>query len=150
MLNKSFLGQRGDTIVEVLIAIAILSTILVGAYVTANRSLTTERNAQEHTQALTIAQGQVEDLYSSGSLSSSDNCFGPDTGIPVSTICEVPYNNQDSSATSTCPATVAYCYQIIDSEISPVGTKPVTYEVKVNWDALGGGKNSVQLYYRPQ
>ena len=54
--------QRGDTLVEVLIAIAVVSLILGGAYVTTNRSLYATRAAQERGNALKLAESQIEQL----------------------------------------------------------------------------------------
>jgi len=54
--------QRGDTIVEVLIAIAIVSLVLAGAYVTTNRSLLATRSAQERSNALKNAEAQIEQI----------------------------------------------------------------------------------------
>jgi prepilin-type N-terminal cleavage/methylation domain-containing protein len=54
--------QRGDTLVEVLIAIAVISLNLAGAYVTTNRSLTATRAAQERGNALKLAESQIEQL----------------------------------------------------------------------------------------
>jgi prepilin-type N-terminal cleavage/methylation domain-containing protein len=54
--------QRGDTLVEVLIAIAVVSMILGGAYVTTNRSLYATRSAQERGNALKLAESQLEQL----------------------------------------------------------------------------------------
>lgn len=54
--------QRGDTIVEVLISITVISMILGGAYVTTNKSLIATRSAQERGNALKLAESQVEQL----------------------------------------------------------------------------------------
>jgi prepilin-type N-terminal cleavage/methylation domain-containing protein len=54
--------ERGDTIVEVLIVIAVVSLILGGAYVTTNRSLQATRSAQERSIALKLAETQLERL----------------------------------------------------------------------------------------
>ncbi len=59
---KNVIGQMGDTIVEVLIAVAVVSLILTGAYAIANRSLINIRQSQERTEALNIATQQVERL----------------------------------------------------------------------------------------
>lgn len=52
--------QRGDTIVEVLIAIAVASMVLAITYSTMNRNLLITRDSQERTEATKIAQGQIE------------------------------------------------------------------------------------------
>jgi prepilin-type N-terminal cleavage/methylation domain-containing protein len=68
--------QRGDTLVEVLISIAIVSLVLGGAYVTTNRSLTATRAAQERSNALKLAEGQVEQLKAI-IAATPDQVFGP-------------------------------------------------------------------------
>lgn len=55
-------GERGDTLVEVLITIVVISVVLGGAYVTVNRSLTATRSAQERSIALKLAESQIEQL----------------------------------------------------------------------------------------
>ncbi len=54
--------ERGDTIVEVLISLTVVSMVLGGAYVTTNKSLVATRSAQEHASALKLAETQVEQL----------------------------------------------------------------------------------------
>jgi Tfp pilus assembly protein PilV len=60
--SRYFKNQRGDTIVEVLISITVISLILGGAYVTTNKSLLATRTAQERSNALKLAESQVEQL----------------------------------------------------------------------------------------
>ena len=70
--------ERGDTMVEVLIAIAVVSLILGGAYVTTNRSLQATRAAQERSTALKLAESQIERLKGLvESDATSDLVFGP-------------------------------------------------------------------------
>lgn len=56
------LNKTGDTIVEVLISIAIISTVLAGAYVTSNNSLRGSRQAQERGEGTKFAEEQLERL----------------------------------------------------------------------------------------
>jgi prepilin-type N-terminal cleavage/methylation domain-containing protein len=160
--------QSGDTIVEVLISIAILSVILTGAYVTASHSLVAERDAQEHAVASTIAQSEVEDLASGYTLSVGDNCFSTNNpanvgSISAGTDCSVESNNQGSgpvSATTCASSGAPYCYTIVmtskpltHSVNYPSGSFAVnwiTYTVTVTWPSLNNGAtDSVQLFYRP-
>lgn len=64
--------QRGDTIVEVLISITIISLILGGAYVTTNKSLVATRRAQERANALKLAESQLEQIKGVVATSPSD------------------------------------------------------------------------------
>jgi prepilin-type N-terminal cleavage/methylation domain-containing protein len=53
-------NQRGDTIVEVLVALTVIGMVLAGAYTTASRSLALTRISQERAEATKVAEGQVE------------------------------------------------------------------------------------------
>lgn len=77
-------SNQGDTIVEVLIAILIVSFILAGAYVTTSYSLTATRQAQERSEALKLVAGQAEQLKS------------------ISTENPLPTNNIFNNAVSFC------------------------------------------------
>ena len=160
-------SQVGDTIVEVLVAIAVLSVVLAGAYVTSNRSLNAELNAQEHTQALTIAQGQVEDLYSGDQLCNSSglcgNCFNPQTPNVFNVDnCYIGNNGTiciTVGLSSSChqTPTPSFWYTIDDSRtianivtVPPLTSNVYTYQIDVNWPAITGDIGSVQLYYRNQ
>jgi hypothetical protein len=146
----------------------ILMMILVGAYVTANRSMNSERDAQEHTEALTIAQGQIEDFHAGYQLvdaaSNTNQCFNS-TNPALSTGGQNCYENSNGQfcqaplSDASCASGSAYWYQIQDSQILPEITllstthPPLmspTYEISVSWPSLSGGTDIVQLYYRPE
>lgn len=55
-------SERGDTIIEVLLAIAVVSSVLGIAYSIMNRNILTLRDNQERTQAAKLAEGQIERL----------------------------------------------------------------------------------------
>ncbi len=59
-MNK--LRIRGDTIIEVLVSITVISVILGGAYASSNRSLNATRQAQERGESLKLAEQQLERL----------------------------------------------------------------------------------------
>lgn len=58
------LGERGDTIVEVLIAVAVASSVLVSAFVVVRHTMNNTQQANEHTEAANYIQGQIEQLKS--------------------------------------------------------------------------------------
>ncbi len=64
MCLKGFrrLYNRGDTIVEVFVVIAVLSLVLGGAFVATNRNLQDSREAQERVNALKLVEAQVEQI----------------------------------------------------------------------------------------
>ncbi len=173
-MTKHF-NNLGDTIIEVLISIAILSVIIVGAYAAANRSTLVLRDTEERTTALTLAQNQVESLigWFQTNTSNSTNqipsgqvfCFS--NGLTINkpqSNCYVASDNTASapSAKLTSPTQPAYYYTITDSKIiSPVSypiigvspnsciITPITIMVQVTWQSLLGGQSRVTLLYRP-
>ncbi|MDB5183073.1 MAG: hypothetical protein JWO47_857 [Candidatus Saccharibacteria bacterium] len=86
--RKSLL-ERGDTIVEVLISIAVAGLVLAITYSTMNRNLLVTQASQERTEATKIAQGQLE-------LIKAHNDTG-DTTITSGTFC------LDASSTTAIP-----------------------------------------------
>lgn len=68
-------NQSGDTIVEVLIAVAVISSVLVGAFYISQKSTIAVRTSQEQSEMLQVLQGQVE-LVRAVAMTSSDNTTG--------------------------------------------------------------------------
>ena len=60
LFNNRRPNSRGDTIVEILVVLAILGFAFSISYATANKSLIMARNAQEHSAALQYLDSQVE------------------------------------------------------------------------------------------
>jgi type II secretory pathway pseudopilin PulG len=54
--------QRGDTILEVLISVAVLSLILATSFTLTNRNTQATRQAAEHGEAYKLAQSEMEKL----------------------------------------------------------------------------------------
>jgi type II secretory pathway pseudopilin PulG len=74
--------QAGDTIVEVVIAIAVIATVLTGAFIVSSRSLTAVRDSEEHSEVLQQLQGQVELLRAAANIpgffnTTSNGQWGP-------------------------------------------------------------------------
>jgi prepilin-type N-terminal cleavage/methylation domain-containing protein len=61
-MNVMVHKQAGDTLVEVLMAIVIISIIIVGAITVMNRGLTAAQIAMEHSQVRLSVNGQIEML----------------------------------------------------------------------------------------
>jgi type II secretory pathway pseudopilin PulG len=88
--------ERGDTVVEVLIAVAVVAVVLGGAYVTTNRNLLAVRSSQERVNALKLAESQIEQikglaatdpekLFTTAGPNTSPNpfCIAKSSGLPV-------------------------------------------------------------------
>ena len=128
--------ERGDTLVEVLIAMAIISLVLVGAFVTSNRNTATLQATQEREQAQRVVEAQVELLRSHGSVTSG-GCFDPVTGSETSgTGCNI-----NSATTNSCAT----------YKLSITGPNSGVYTVMAQWTSLNSDTNfdsNVTMYYR--
>ena len=137
MPSRLIFNQSGDTIVEVLLAIAIVSAVLGAAYVSVDRSLRGSRQAQERGEAMKLLEGQVERLKELSAV--------PGSGIftAVGSFCI------DNSSV-VVNATNAACRQGTENRyrlsIERNGNLFTTHAV---WDkAGGGGQDRVQFRYR--
>lgn len=137
--------QIGDTIVEVMAAITIIGLALATAYALSNRSFRTGVSTVERTQALALAQGQVEFLKNlrlndllSKPVASGQFCFRGDTGEAVNA----------STSDSYCSPYAGGLYNITITYSGAAGTPPGVFTVNARWDALGGGQNQLELYYK--
>lgn len=148
------LSQRGDTIVEVLMAIIILSTILAGAYGVASRSTKENIQTQEHAQAMQVAQAQLEVLKSNPQPAINDRfCFGANNtvvqGFSGSWIDDLQTDNfanypagcVQSLQGGTCN-NGDICYNVA------LRRDADDYQVTVRWNGINGGHDQVGLAYR--
>jgi prepilin-type N-terminal cleavage/methylation domain-containing protein len=161
------LHQRGDTIVEVLIAMAIVSSVLGISYSTVSRSKKTIQNAQERSQALRLVEGQVEQLRSFATdtakvvtLNVQNNifCFNKTSAVDATP----KIYNAYAGAVTTVPSnpdadTAPYQSDCIDSStgvayslsIDPPPSGGNTYIFRARWDRIGGGaKQEVYIAFR--
>lgn len=139
-------SQKGDTIVEVLIAIAVLAFALGMGYATANRSNVAIQSNKERYQAQLVVNKQVEYLragvnsgsVNKGSITNAVDCVVISSGSylrATGTNCNDPSSgptyavNVDPVTCSTAPST--FC----------------TYKITVDWDSLKGGRETVATWY---
>ena len=127
------LTSRGDTIIEVLIAIGIVSLVLTSAYALTNKNVSSIQQVQEQSYAQKLAEQQVELLRAASPKPTATGCFNPSTGAFVSPASNAICKPVSGSAT----------YQIT---ITSLGSN--RYSVVTAWDALGGSRPKVTLYYK--
>lgn len=140
-------NQRGDTIVEVLISIAVISLILGGAYITTNNSLRAERGAQERTDASKLVESQIESLKNLADtgnteiFNSSGFCItgGNTVSTSVNTNGTCKFNATGSNNNSEQPV-----YYI------NITRNANTFTIKSTWDSIesSGGQDTVQMVYK--
>lgn len=137
MYSISKHNQRGDTIVEVLIAIAIVSLTLAGAYVSANQSANKTRTAQERAEAIKWAESQVE-------LLKANTAALPPVGTQFCIDSITNPTNPTIKSNSSCNSLDPIPYKAVINQ-SSAGN----FQVIVSWDALSAatGTNKVELDY---
>lgn len=151
-------SQRGDTIIEVLLAIAVVSSVLGISYSIMNRNILTLRSNQERTEAAKIAQAQLETLkytwntnpaaIGAGGFCFSGGAHRPLGGTaPTASISDDIYTNYSAAG---CRFNNLY-----HAGIRRTATD--TYTVYVRWDQVGGrqgasdarfARNEVVMVYR--
>jgi type II secretory pathway pseudopilin PulG len=146
-------SQRGDTIVEVLIAIAVASSVLGIVFATSSRNLRATRDIQERGEASRIVQGQIEALRYVASTDSSkfptdgsSFCMkgsdvikaGPSTTVPTKSLSAEDFNNYPVD----CKSGGIYNYLI-------TGTCDSVFHIYVRWDSLTvSGRDQIQMVYK--
>lgn len=145
--------EAGDTIVEVMIVLAVLSLSLSISYATANRSLLYTRQAQENAQATELTQSQIENLRVLAPTSTPSNTNATtNIFLPTAPYC---VNNVNASPpiSHSCSSGL-YTYQVYDC--ASISTGPCngvgnsnTLVIQTTWaDVLDQGTDSVTLTYK--
>lgn len=161
MFVRKKLNSKGDTIVEVLISVAVLGLILAVSYSIASKGLRISRQAQEHAEALKIAEGQLERLKARAATNPDvfsqpgGFCMASDTApqsiTPPSPTATLPdnfgnYNNCKFTLKGQ-PCTIGYCYNAGIRKGS--GSNANTFTVTIRWDSIGDSEqDEVKISYR--
>ncbi len=156
-------SQAGDTIIEVLIAITVVSSVLAGAYVTTNHSLRDNRDAQERSTAVKLAESQLELLRNMAMtnpgvippapvVSGSGFCIivDPTThAITVPTVTNTPANPcaVDSTGVHTTAEPV-YNLETTSVATAVNSASYTTFTITVKWNSVLGGTDSALIQYR--
>lgn len=153
---KLFKATAGDTIVEVLIAMAVASSVMGGAFVVVNRTMANTRQAQEHSEALQLANGQIERIIKLATVNAAavksqaprymcaDQTDGHLITQPTLTATE-PITAGDSSYANDCKGIGSVQYRIAFKYDLPNDF----FKVYITWpSATGNGYDQVNLSYR--
>jgi type II secretory pathway pseudopilin PulG len=168
MLLKVF-SQKGDTIIEVMMSIVIVSAVITGAYGLASNSLQTGIAATENTEATKIIESQIEalKLRKHNTLPQDwDNTFAGAQNFCLNDAAVAQYNSdgdldaswlpqQNSGGETnlvrgapgpgynslcTDPATGAAKYFVNIKASATSPTQPApTYQISVRWTPPGDG-----------
>lgn len=139
--NKTDRRRAGDTIVEVMISLLVISSILAGAFVVTRTSQKNVRSSQEHNIAVNLLQGQMENLR--------EAAINPSN---LSTLTGSGSFCFSGGAIQTAPGPDCTKQQLYDISIKNVGEDSngnYTFRGSADWDRVGGGgRNNVTLLYR--
>lgn len=162
-------NSDGDTIVEVLICLAIVATLLGGAFTLTRSSRLGVRNSEEHTEALKVAENQIEQIR--GNVQGDELIFA-DTNVDFCMYNQEPHTEANvPSPPSDNPSDYdPNCRQNSSGGLATPGEEPTylidindcnnngdcgspepnshLYTVTVTWDQITSGSGSVQLVYR--
>jgi type II secretory pathway pseudopilin PulG len=149
------LGQIGDTIVEVLIVLVIISLVIVGAFLSTNRSLVDTRQSEERSVAVKYAQQQIERLKAgAASLPSGDFCLKddgttarwadtPGLSLPQTDPNQDSLSNYPAACKQMGPSGLYYQWISYDSS-NPDSVNSLV--IRIRWPKTGGtGTNQVQI-----
>lgn len=150
------LNKAGDTIVEVLIGLAVLGSVLTAGYSISTRSLNGIRVSQERGEALKIAEEQLEKIrYNLARPDVTVNDFLPIA--PNNYTCYKTLNPtsiqladiKDLNSYSECKFINLYHVAIETKTVSTGTFDELTFNVNVHWDRIGGGQmQELTLVYK--
>lgn len=170
MISARFfrIRQRGDTILEVMICVAVIGMLLAAAFALSSRNTTAELKAQERSTGVKIAETQLELFKSYADLHKLPNtdaffCMVPDdstaTGVRLFEFPAVATPNPDREADLATNYPVecqqqepAFAYEFViwspNRSGQVGGAAGIPYAVTVRWDAAGGGeRQEVKFFY---
>jgi len=142
------LSERGDTIVEVLVVLAVLGMALGISYATANHSLLNARQAQEHSEALEFVQGQIELLRTLP----DNNPTIFDAAQHTNGFCMNGTNLVDLTGSNLYSQTsypgACVANSLYDLSIKNTGDGFDTFTIMAVWYDLDGTQDNVSMNYR--
>jgi len=117
-------NQKGDTIVEVLIAITVAASVLAVGLSTMNRNLVTTRNNQERLQASKLVQGQIELLKAASDLKTPLPAAGVSFCLTSATTYKTGSDCDDFDT-------------LFDVRIKESTSEPDLFNFSARWDKIG-------------
>ena len=161
MLNLRINNQRGDTLVEVTLAVAVLAIVLTSAYTVTGRAAKVGQSAKERSQAVALVQQQAEIIQSFAIRDWGEFIADFKSKSAVGSRYKVAtWKAQNSKIVSTSAAGFnvyynAKCYKLGTPEsgqtCSSVNSDDITkisFDIKAEWSPVAGsnsgGKETTQ------
>lgn len=146
------LGEAGDTIIEVLMALAVLGLAISISYATANSSLTAVRQAEENNKATKYIQSQIETLRAKTAVVGGFDIYDKNTWGGATTFCfNAALAPKNSTSVADCQRDGLYNLSInytADNPAVPVRGEG-TFKVTATWqDLRNTDPATVSMSYR--
>ena len=149
------LQQAGDTIVEVLIVIAVLSLVLTAAFLTSTASFKNTIDAKEHGEAQALASSQLEKVKALAVSNPTSVFTSADFCVDITTTTPSVYAASDArcimkSDGTPAPSGFEPAFTVTVHPTTSGGSNPsYVFKANVNWDSITGhGKADLALWYR--
>lgn len=150
--------ERGDTIVEVLLSLAVLGAVLGAAYVVSNRNIITNRVSQERLEAVKLAETQFERLKIQASnnatvLDQSGFCLpkGTTPGNEVVDASDSRCHVNTNGDPVTADVSPRYSMAIVRDAYVSVPNIPqagTRFRITMTWDNVAGdGTDRLDSFY---
>jgi Tfp pilus assembly protein PilE len=127
----------GFAMLEILIAVLIISSSMVGTLALNNYLLRTSANFKQHVDALNIAQSQIERFHAYGNLSDYNALLGGCPIVPTPVDCPLTsiLSNRGSNTQYTCQFSV-----------NPLSNSAAcSLQITVSWSDVSGNSDSMSL-----
>ena len=139
-MNKNMrLSNSGETIVEVLICVALIAITITATYVSGVDTMHKIQSAKEKQNAVSLARKQIELIASY-----------TDTAKPTSGTClllSLTISEGTPGTNGTCNTTIeSIKYNISDTIMSSPPAPANTYKIDISWNG-STGRNDVSMYY---
>jgi prepilin-type N-terminal cleavage/methylation domain-containing protein len=159
--------QAGDTLVEVMISIAVIALAIAISYAISGKNLNVGITARERTSAVGLVQGQIERMKEAqqinaatlSGLKSAGQHFCFNTSSAVQNNSAVTPNNNNLAAdtgryNASCISGGKFYLDInyvpVNTNADPTKSSGNSFMFTARWFRLGGGTDQVvTIYYRP-
>ena len=141
--NNARHNTAGDTIVEVMLSIAVVSMVIGISYSIANKSVKTGRAAQEQTEALQLAQQQLERVKV---LAADKTKWASVTGAAPYCVVTVPAISVVLASNPNCKGQGSG--NLYNLSVSYSSATNDTFTITTNWTNVNNIASSVSIAYR--
>lgn len=142
-------NTRGDLLIEVMLAIAVIAIVLTGGYVLSHRGLDSSNNANRRSQAQALAQAQIERMVNTQNADPNNLSKytlydeSTNTGVPFCILGNGVVDIDMNPATGAC-----YNYENPIKVWNVYNPSTKTFTVTAKWGSEDTADNQVKLYYK--